>query len=597
MNVKTQIAKINLPEGGFRLECGRILPELVVAYETYGKLNDNRDNVIFICHALSGDAHVAGVHEDGSVGWWDEMVGPGKPLDTNLYFVVCANILGGCKGTTGPSSVNPATGKPYGSSFPRITVGDIIEVHLELLKHLGIEKIAALVGGSFGGMQVLEWVVKHPDTVNRGICVASATSLSAQALAFDVVGRKVITSDPDWRSGDYYDEGVQPERGLAQARMIGHITYLSQEMMSQKFGRERKGGEAGAGQAADTFSTDFQVESYLDHQGDKFTDRFDANSYLHITRAMDEFDLGSRYGSLEKAFEAIKAKVLIVALSEDWLFPPSQSKEIANGLLKAGKNVSYCELIAPHGHDAFLVDICNMGDVMKAFLPWVSGTGNDQAREDRIQGRAVDSGKARDFFAVARMINKGARVLDLGCGDGALLQYLADTVEARGVGVDLDLEHVISVIDRGLDIYQSDIDEGLAAIPDDSYDCVVLNDTLQVVQKPRKALNEALRIARECIITFPNFGNWSHRLRLLLGGRMPKSGSLPFEWYNTPNIHLFTLRDFVELCSCDGIRVVDVDCHYCCSVGKLLGLLGLRNAGADRVTIKIARGGERAALR
>ena len=589
--VKTQIAEIKLPTGGFKLESGDVLPELSIAYETYGELNASRDNVIFICHALSGDAHVAGIHaEDGRPGWWDQMVGPGKGIDTNLYYVVCANVLGGCKGTTGPCAVNPATGKPYGSKFPHVTVADIVDAHMLLLKYLGIEKLAAIIGGSFGGMQVLEWSVRYPASVSRCICIASSTSLSAQALAFDIVGRRAITADPAWKAGDYYSEGRGPEQGLAQARMIGHITYLSQEMMTKKFGRVRKDDSRPSSGAGNLFASDFEVESYLEHQGQKFVDRFDANSYLLITKAMDEYEFGSAYGGRDKAFELIQCKLLIVALSEDWLFPPSQSRELANWLLGAGRQVSYCELVAPHGHDAFLVDIENLCAVLKAFLPWVGGRGNEELRQKRLQGRSIDPETSAEFQAVAKVVRKGSRVLDLGCGDGSLLQYLADTADVTGLGVDFDLGHVISVIDRGLDIFQSDIDEELEQIAEGSYDYVILNNTLQVVKKPRKVLEQAMKIAKECIVTFPNFGHWAHRLSILLRGRMPKGRALPFAWYDTPNIHLFTLRDFVELCANDRIVIRSIECHYSSAFSRLLGGIGLRNAGADHVTICMAGG-------
>lgn len=587
LKVRTQTVELELPQGGLKLENGEVLPAVTVAYETYGELTAAKDNVIFICHALSGDAHVAGVHEeDGRKGWWDEMVGPGKGIDTNLYYVVCANILGGCKGTTGPSSDDPVTGRPYGPRFPHITVSDIVDVHVALLRQMGIEKLAAVIGGSFGGMQVLEWTAKYPQTVRRSICIASSNSLSAQALAFDVVGRKAITSDPGWKEGDYYDGAGGPAHGLSQARMIGHITYLSQEMMTKKFGREKKDKPA----KSKGYGSGFEVESYLDHQGRKFVDRFDANSYLLITRAMDEFDFSAKYGSDQKLLDAIESKFLIVALSEDWLFPPSQSRELANWLLERGCEVSYCELVAPHGHDAFLVDIENLCSLLGAFLPWVEGRGNEDLRQKRLSDRSVETVAGGKYAAVARRVRKGARVLDLGCGDGSLLQYLIDNAGVTGMGVDLDLEHVISVIDRGMDVIQSDIDEQLRDITEDSFDYVILNNTLQVVRKPRKVLEETLRIAKECIVTFPNFGNWSHRLSLLLRGRMPKGGSLPFEWYNTPNIHLFTLKDFVELCGSGGIEIRSIDCHYGTPFDKLLASCGSRNAGAEHVTICIARG-------
>lgn len=577
--VETKLAKIPLLQEGLRLENGSILPELTVAYETYGALSPNKDNVIFICHALSGDAHVAGYHDDSpkSAGWWDEMVGPGKGIDTNHYFVVCANILGGCKGTTGPSSLNPKTGKPYGSAFPRITISDIIDVNRLLLKYLGIERLAAVIGGSLGGMQALEWTIRYPATIDHCICIAAAASLSTQALAFDIVGRDSITADPDWQGGDYYGTGRTPEHGLSQARKIGHITYLSPEMMTEKFGREKHNN----GDANEKFATNFQVESYLSHQGDKFVDRFDANSYLHITRAIDDYDLTERCGSLEKAFEVIKAKVLVVALSSDWLFPPEQSVEIANALLRAGKQVSYCNIEAPHGHDAFLIEIKHLSEILRAFLPWV-GTGKTPTQSPSFEDK-------EEYDHIVEMIRPNTRVLDLGCGNSILLSQLAEKRNITGIGVDIDLNHVIEAIDSGHDIFQADIDAGLAMIPDGTFDYAILSETLQVVRNPRFVLKEMLRVARKGIVTFPNFGKWSHRLHLCATGRMPKSSSLPFEWYETPNIHLFTLRDFIDLCRQDGIKILNTVCIPTCPVGRLLVNIGLRNLGADRVIVKIAR--------
>ena len=605
--VETQTVAIDLPAEGFVLEGGGSLPGLSVAYETYGRLNARRDNVIFICHALSGDAHVAGRHaasgEDGNAadaenpddtGWWDEMVGPGKGIDTDYYQVICANILGGCRGTTGPSSTNPATGAPYGSTFPAITVGDIVNVHRLLLRQLGIDRIAAVVGGSFGGMQALEWIIRYPDMIDRCLCIASATSLATQALAFDVVGRNAITSDPDWQHGDYYATGRTPARGLAQARKIGHITYLSSGMMTRKFGRERREGHA---PQAEDFRSTFQVESYLDHQGEKFLRRFDANSYLHISRAMDEYDLSERFGDLDAAFAAIRAKVLVVALSEDWLFPPQQSMEIASALLRGHKRVCYCRLHAPHGHDGFLVDIEHLSEVIRAFLPWVGGNAAQKTAVDRATAgdtpdspaRASSAPVTEEFARIAEMIEPGARVVDLGCADGELLTILEQRRGTTGIGVDIDLGHVVNVIDRGHDVFQGDIDVGLSMIADNAYDYAVLGGTLQVVRRPRFALREMLRVAGQGIVSFPNFGKWTHRLYLLGSGRMPKSRSLPYEWYDTPNIHLFTLRDFARLCNEDGIDILRTIYLTRGVLGRLMVWAGMRNAGADRVIAKIAR--------
>jgi len=591
--VETRIARIELPPGGFRLEYGKNLTELDVAYETYGARSSNGDNVVFICHALSGDAHVAGFHDDPdtSRGWWDQMIGPGKGIDTNHYHVICANVLGGCKGTTGPCAINPATGKPYGAAFPEITVGDIVDLHCLLLKQLGISQLAAVVGGSFGGMQVLEWAVRYPAMINHAICIASATRLSTQALAFDIVGREAIVSDPDWQGGDYYDTGRSPGRGLAQARKIGHITYLSQEMMEAKFGRERTDRKLDRGVG---FHTDFQVESYLDHQGSKFLERFDANSYLHITKAMDEYDLGERPGRLEKAFEAIQAKVLVVALSSDWLFPAEQSVDIANGLLRANKHVSYCRLQAPHGHDAFLVDVEHLAEVLRAFLPWVERATEGSLLRQGYGGQGGQRSEAceerrRDFQIIVDMIQPDARVLDLGCGNGDLLALLRRERRVSGIGVDVDLKSIIDVLDKGHDTFQEDIDKGLAMIPDDTYDYAILSETLQTVRNPRLVLREMLRVAREGIVTFPNFGKWSHRFALCLRGRMPKGGALPFEWYDTPNIHLFTLHDFVDICRQDGITISRMACISDHGFGRFLVSLGLCNLGADRVIVRITR--------
>lgn len=594
--VETRVVRIALPPEGFALERGGVLRELEIAYETYGELAADRRNVVFICTALSGDAHAAGYHTapEKDTGWWEAMIGPGRGIDTRYYHVVCANILGGCKGTTGPRSMDPATGRPYGASFPEMTVADIVETHCLLLGHLGITHLAAVVGGSFGGMQVLEWAVRRPAMMDRCVCIATAASLSAQALAFDSVARNMITSDPDWCQGDYYGKGTGPARGLAQARQLGHITYLSQDIMESRFGRERRAGNGEETDGAGALS-EFQVSSYLEYQGMKFVNRFDANSYLRIMRAMDDFDLTTRYpGGLEEAFAPVSAKLLVVAVSSDWLFPPEQSKEIANALLRAGKAVSYCLIEAPYGHDAFLIDIDNLVSVVHAFLPWVgegkaSGSAGVVVPSTAKTGRDAKFATGAEREVIARMIPPGARVLDIGCGHGELLALLDARRGASGIGVDIDLQQVVQVLNRGYDIFQEDIDGGLAMIPDGAYDCAILSETLQVVQRPRLVLNEMLRVAREGIVSFPNFGNYGLIWQLLRTGRMPVGTALPFQWYNTPNIHLFTLRDFELLCREDSIRILETVALSDAFIGKTLLALGLRNLGADRVLVRVTR--------
>jgi len=586
--VQTQIARIALPEGGLHLAGGGVLPELEVAYETYGALAPQKDNVVFICTALTGDAHAAGYHTEPGQdrGWWDAMIGPGRGIDTRYYFVVCANILGGCKGTTGPASIDPATGKPYGSRFPGIQVADIVDVHCLLLAHLGIGKLAALIGGSFGGMQVLEWLVRYPGMAAHAVCIATAACLSAQALAFDSLARNMITEDPGWQDGDYYGAGGGPAKGLAHARQLGHITYLSQEIMMSKFGRERQ--DAIPEDLSIARIPEFQVASYLAYQGQKFVHRFDANSYLRVMAAMDEFDLKARCaGGLEAALAAVSTNVLVVAVTSDWLFPPAQSKEIAHALLRAGKTVSYCQLDAPYGHDAFLVDIDDLVAAVRAFLPWVEqgvNAAEGVAAADAAPG-PLDSAQQ----AIPAMIRPGGRVLDVGCGDGRLLATLGGQRQIAGFGVDIDFGQVVRVMNRGYAVFQADIDSGLAMLPDDTYDYAVLSETLQVVRHPRTVLRELLRVARECIVTFPNFAHYRVVGQLWRQGRMPVGEALPFAWYDTPNIHLFTLRDFEGLCRQEGWRIEERICLYADGFGRFLGRLGYVNRGAARVLMRVTR--------
>ncbi|MFP3896004.1 MAG: homoserine O-acetyltransferase [Anaerolineales bacterium] len=363
--VETRFWTPELPPGGFALACGESLPSITLAYETYGELDPQRDNAVLILHALSGDAHVAGVHSpsDRKAGWWDVMVGPGKPYDTNKYFIVCSNILGGCKGSTGPSSINRETGEPYGLGFPMVTIGDMVRAQRMLMDHLGIERLLAVTGGSMGGMQALEWAVRFPDRVASVHAIATAARLSAQAIAFDEVGRQAIMADPSWHGGDYYDRDV-PEAGLAVARMIGHITYLSPEQMRAKFGRRLQDRES----FTYDFKTDFQVESYLKYQGNSFVQRFDANSYLYISKAMDYYDLAAGYHSLVEALADVKARFLVVSFTSDWLFPTRQSKEIVKALQANAIPTAFLEITSSYGHDAFLLPNEELADAVTAFL-------------------------------------------------------------------------------------------------------------------------------------------------------------------------------------------------------------------------------------
>lgn len=366
--VSLQYADLFTPESPLRLAGGSTLPKVRVAYQTYGTLNANKDNAIFICHALTGDAHVAGRHAptDKKPGWWDEMVGPGRCLDTNSYFLICANVIGGCQGSTGPESLDPETNSPYGLNFPFLTIADMVDAHVELLKSLGIHHLLGIIGGSLGGMQVLEWTSRYPEMVDAAVVLASAATLSAQGIAFNAVGRRAIYADPHFNGGDYYNQQEKPRFGLALARMIAHITYLSEASIEKKFGRRLQHRPEYAFELLQ--ETEFQIESYLHYQGDKFVERFDANSYLYLTRAMDYFDLAREYGSLQNAFAPSQASYLIASYNTDWLFPTDQSQELVTALLAQNKQVSCMEFDSPYGHDAFLLEIEQLTQLVTPFL-------------------------------------------------------------------------------------------------------------------------------------------------------------------------------------------------------------------------------------
>ncbi len=583
--VEPKTLNLDLPEGGWKMESGGILKKIEVRYEECGAPM-REDNVVFICHALTGDAHVAGVRpgEDRPSGWWERMIGPGRAIDTKKWHVVCANVLGGCSGTTGPMSVNPDTGKPYGSAFPQYTFSDAVDVYRMLLKQLGVKKLAALIGGSYGGMQVMDWVTRCPDEMEKACLIATSASLNTQALAFDVVGRASITDDPAWRGGDYYEvgDGKGPKIGLASARQLAHITYLSRELLQEKFGRALQDDfvdappEERAKRDAE-FKTYFQIESYLDYQAMKFVRRFDANSYLHITRSMDLFDAGARYGSLDAACARVKAKCLVVSYRNDILFTERQSKEITSALLRNGKDVTYCHLEAGTGHDSFLTDIEDLSGLVAGFL---------SPRAPKVM-----NWQKRLYRNFVKLVRPGARVIDIGCGDGSLLNVLRETRRlAAGHGVEIDIDKFKEAVADGHDAFWEDADEGVSVVPDKHYDVAVVSDTLQEVKNPRGLLHEALRLADEAIVSFPNFASYRIRLTLLLKGRLPVSKTLPFQWYDTPNIHCITLKDFKALCAAEGIDILDVRAECRHVFGKILLALGFKNLGATKIIARLARG-------
>ena len=349
----------------FDFEYGGRLPEFTLRYETYGELNEDKSNAILICHALSGDHHCAGVYsnEESKAGWWNHIIGPGKPIDTNRWFVLCANCLGGCVGSTGPSSINPETGRPYNMEFPVITIGDLVRSQRRLLDHLGIDRLYAVTGGSMGGMLVLQWAIEYPDMVARILPLATTARHSSQAIAFNEVGRCAILQDPGWKNGDY-ESGHGPNVGLAIARMMAHITYLSDKGLEGKFGRSKKEGY----QTGRLFDVEFEVEGYLRYQGESFVNRFDANTYLYFTKAIDRFDLFGKSGRLEDTFERMQARALIVGFTSDWLYPPEQNRQLVHALLRCGKDATYAEVDMDLGHDSFLIHSPELFELIRAGL-------------------------------------------------------------------------------------------------------------------------------------------------------------------------------------------------------------------------------------
>jgi homoserine O-acetyltransferase len=577
------------------LACGSSLPTYELAYETYGTLNADHSNAVLVCHALNASHHVAGVYEGepDNVGWWDNMVGPGKPLDTDRFFVVGVNNLGSCFGSSGPTTVNPTTGQPWGADFPLVTVEDWVDAQARLADRLGIERWAAVMGGSLGGMQALCWSIRYPQRLASALVIAAAPNLSAENIAFNEVARQAIMTDPDFHGGHFDAQGTKPRRGLRVARMIGHITYLSDEQMDAKFGRRLRDG------LKFSFAPEFQIESYLRYQGEKFADYYDANTYLRITKALDYFDPAlATGGDLARALAPAVCRFLVVSFTTDWRFPSPRSREIVKALVDNNREISYAEIVAPHGHDAFLLDDPQYFNVVRAFLdrlvrsasgsgrvsgpglpataqqtesnrapdaglPASAGTGGGGVGGTRGPGRSTsepdpelrpDPNSRADYAAMAEWIPRGARVLDLGCADGGLLAYLRDARDVTGYGVEIGDAGVLASVKNGISVIQRDLEGGLAGFDDGSFDVVILSQTLQAMRHIEEIVAEMLRVGREAIVSFPNFGHWTHRLQILRG-RMPVSDALPYQWYDTPNIHLCTVADFDAFLASRGYAV------------------------------------------
>ncbi len=554
--VIAQVARFTEP---LPLACGQTLHHYELAYETYGALNADRSNAVLVCHALNASHHVAGYYEDdpANVGWWDSMIGPGKPVDTDRFFVVGVNNLGSCFGSTGPTSLNRQTGKTWGADFPLVTVEDWVDAQARLADRLGIQMWAGVMGGSLGGMQALAWATRYPDRIRNALVIAAAPNLSAENIAFNEVARQAIMTDPDFHDGYFDRSGTKPRRGLRVARMIGHITYLSDEQMEAKFGRQLREG------LKFSFAPEFQIEAYLRYQGEKFAEYYDANTYLRITKALDYFDPArATGGDLAYALAPARCRFLVVAFTTDWRFPPSRSREIVKALVDNQRDVSYAEIVAPHGHDAFLLDNPQYHAVVRACLDRAERDvteystfrfGSEVARG--VERRAVQA-KRGDYAAIARWVGSSARVLDLGCGDGGLFAFLQRERGILGYGVEISDAGVLGCIREGVNVIQRNLEQGLAGFEDASFDCVILSQTLQAMRGIESLLAEMLRVGREAIVSFPNFGHWSHRLQILRG-RMPVSESLPYEWYDTPNIHLCTVADFDAFLAARGYQVIE----------------------------------------
>lgn len=542
--------------GALTLQNGQTLPEVTVVYETYGTLNAEKSNAVCICHALSGDSHVASHTSDDDPGWWDIFIGPGKPIDTNKYFVICSNILGGCRGTTGPDSVNPEAGCLYGADFPAIAIADIVEVQRRLvMEHLEIQRLLAVVGGSLGGFMALDWATRFPNSVAGTITLATSARVSSQALAFDVVARNAIMHDPHFYGGQYYGKPHGPATGLAIARMLAHVTYLSRESMEEKFDDERNVGRP----IDSTFETRFAVGSYLAHQGDKFVERFDANSYVTLSLAIDLFDLGETPKRLAEAMARSSCRWLFVSFSSDWLFTPEQSRELVSAAIASDKRVTYCNVKSDCGHDAFLLknELSSYGGLVRSFLANLSEEKDAAPAADGEEAAPKHLPKHRiDYDRIVDLIPSGKKILDLGCGRGDLLLHFIQRGAVNPVGLELEENCVLRCAERGLDVIHADLDQGLSCFYDRQFDYVVLSKTLQTVRNVELILEEMLRVGKEAIVSFPNFGYHRFRTELEMFGSAPQTDTRPGKkWYNTSDVRFLTIADFCEFCDEKGYKI------------------------------------------
>ena len=541
--------------GTLKLERGDSLEQVEIAYETYGQLNSDKSNCILVCHAITGDSHVAKHDENDLPGWWDIMVGPDKPIDTNKYFVICSNVLGSCRGTTGPNSKNPKTNDYYGADFPVITIKDMVSLQKTLIDSLGIKQLFGVVGGSLGGFQCLEWATEYPEMIKTCFPIASSPRLTTQGLAFDVVARNAIISDPNFNSGNYYDDDKNPDVGLALARMLGHITYLSRESMNEKFEIDRNNPR----EITTSFEKKFSVGSYLAYQGERFVERFDANSYVTLSTALDLFDLGNEKKELKNSLSKSICKWMIISFSSDWLYPPYQSFDLVDALLSESKNVSYCNIKSNAGHDAFLLssDIGSYGEITRSFFNNAFNFNNKTPKKKNINTKVKLGLTNRiDFQYISDLIPKNSSVLDLGCENGELIKNLKSIGFKNTLGVEINESNVIECVSSDIQVVHSDLDSILLKFYDEQFDVAVLSQTLQSIKNVEKILRQMTRVSKYSIVSFPNFAFKPMREMFFNEGKAPKiKGWYGYNWYDTPNVRFPSIEDFKEFCEEKNINI------------------------------------------